>query len=135
MSGALDSNLRLTKCPYCVDVSAGVLRPITQCCDDCDKDLSSAPTTGVISRQVFDLPPVALLTTEHHAMRRRCECGSETTGAFPPEATAPARYGPRLRAYVCYLVTRQHIPVATVAELLCAFGDNPDRITSEVKFA
>ena len=37
---------------------------------------------------------------------------------FPPEATAPACYGPALRAYMCYLVTRQHIPVARVAELL-----------------
>lgn len=87
-------------------------------CEGCGKDLCGAEVTGTIRRQVFDLPPVALFCTEHQAERRRCSCGTETTGAFPPEATAPACYGPALRAYVCYLVTRQHIPIARVAELL-----------------
>ena len=87
-------------------------------CDKCGKDLSDAEVSGVIRRQVFDLPPVALFCTEHQAQRRRCSCGAETTGTFPAEATAPACYGPALRAYVCYLVTRQHIPVARVAEQL-----------------
>jgi len=87
-------------------------------CDKCGKDLSDAEVSGVIRRQVFDLPPVALFCTEHQAERRRCSCGAETTGIFPADATAPACYGPALRAYVCYLVTRQHIPVARVAEQL-----------------
>ena len=87
-------------------------------CDRCGSDLSDAEVTGRIVRQVFDLPPAALFCTEHQAERKRCRCGAETTGAFPSEASAPACYGPALRAYVCYLVTRQHIPVARVAELL-----------------
>ncbi len=87
-------------------------------CDRCGSDLGDAEVTGSIVRQVFDLPPVALFCTEHRAERRRCSCGAETTGVFPSEATAPCCYGPALRAYVCYLVTRQHIPVARVAELL-----------------
>lgn len=87
-------------------------------CGGCGKGLGDADVTGTIRRQVFDLPPVALFCTEHQAQHRRCSCGATTTGAFPPEATAPACYGPALRAYVCYLVTRQHIPIARVAELL-----------------
>jgi transposase len=87
-------------------------------CGNCGDDLSDAEVTGRIVRQVFDLPPVALFCTEHQAERRRCRCGAETTGTFPSEASAPSCYGPALRAYVCYLVTRQHIPVARVAELL-----------------
>ena len=87
-------------------------------CERCGSDLSDAEVTGTIRRQVFDLPPVALFCTEHQAEKKRCRCGAETTGKFPSEATAPACYGPALRAYVCYLVTRQHIPVARVAELL-----------------
>lgn len=87
-------------------------------CGACGLDLDDAPVVGSARRQVFDLPPVALFCTEHCAERRRCACGSETTATFPAEATAPACYGPALRAYVCYLVTRQHIPIARVAELL-----------------
>ncbi len=87
-------------------------------CGRCGQGLGEAEVTKVIRRQVFDLPPVALFCTEHQAERRRCACGAETTGEFPKEATAPTCYGPALRAYVCYLVTRQHIPIARVAELL-----------------
>ena len=91
-------------------------RPST--CASCGSDLSDAEVTATMHRQVFDLPPVALFCTEHRAERRRCRCGTETTGTFPPEATAFTCYGPALRAYVCYLVTRQHLPIARVAELL-----------------
>jgi len=87
-------------------------------CEKCGADLFDAEVSGIIARQVFELPRVALFCTEFQAERRRCSCGAETTGTFPAEATAPACYGPALRAYVCYLVTRQHIPVARVAELL-----------------
>jgi len=87
-------------------------------CEKCSADLSDTEVSGIITRQVFDLPPVALFCTEHRAERKRCRCGAETTGTFPNEATAPACYGPALRAYVCYLVTRQHIPIARVAEQL-----------------
>jgi transposase len=87
-------------------------------CASCGEDLSDAAVSGIITRQVFDLPPVALFCTEHQVQRRRCACGAESTGTFPNEATAPACYGPALRAYVCYLVTRQHIPIARVAELV-----------------
>lgn len=87
-------------------------------CAGCGDDLSDAEVAATIRRQVFDLPPVALFCTEHQAQRRRCRCGTITTATFAPEATAPACYGPALRAYVCYLVTRQHLPVARVAELL-----------------
>jgi len=87
-------------------------------CAGCGSDLADTAVVGMVRRQVFDLPPVALLCTEHQGERRRCGCGTETTAAFPADATAPACYGPALRAYVCYLVTRQHIPIARVAELL-----------------
>lgn len=99
------------------DPDATMVHPPSSC-DCCGSDLSDAEVTGRVVRQVFDLPPVALFCTEHQAERRRCRCGAETTGVFPSEASAPACYGPALRAYVCYLVTRQHIPVARVAELL-----------------
>jgi transposase len=87
-------------------------------CEGCGDDLRCAPVTGDVRRQVFDLPPVEVATVEHRAQRKRCHCGHETTAAFPPEATGPTCYGPNLRALVCYLVVRQHIPIKRVAELL-----------------
>lgn len=42
---------------------------------------------------MFDLPAEPRKVTEHAAERRRCECGWETTAAFPADATAPACLG------------------------------------------
>jgi transposase len=87
-------------------------------CNNCGSDLSHAPVSGTVARQVFDLPPRAVVVTEHRGERRTCACGTTTTAAFPAEAIGPACYGPVLRAHVCYLVVRQHIPIKRVAELL-----------------
>ncbi len=87
-------------------------------CHHCGDDLCDAEVIETITRQVFELPSMALHCTEHQAQRKRCHCGTATTAGFPSDATAPACYGPALRAYVCYLVTRQHLPIARVAELL-----------------
>jgi transposase len=87
-------------------------------CSSCGGDLAAAPVSDVVRRQVFDLPPITLVSTEHVVERRRCQCGTETAAEFPAEATAPACYGPDLRAHVDYFAVRQHIPVARVAELL-----------------
>ncbi len=87
-------------------------------CDRCGEGLTDAAVTGEVRRQVFDLAPVHATVTEHRCERRRCGCGTETTAAFPAEATGPVCYGPNLRALVCYLVVRQHIPINRVAELM-----------------
>jgi len=87
-------------------------------CRGCGADLSGAPVVGVESRQVFDLPERRAEVTDHRAERRRCSCGCVTAAAFPPEATAPACWGPRARAAAVYLMVRHHVPVARVAEVL-----------------
>ena len=44
------------------------------------------------------------------------EC--ETTAAFPEDARSPVSYGPRARAIVTYLLSRQHIPNRRVVEAM-----------------
>jgi len=80
--------------------------------------LDDAAVVGELTRQVFDLPPVEAVVTEHCAQRRRCGYGTDTAAAFAAEATAATCDGPDLRALVCYLVVRQHIPIARVGELM-----------------
>ena len=70
-------------------------------CGGCGADLADAPVVGVEARQVFDLPPLRLLATEHRAERRRCACGTTTAGRFPEHVRAAACYGPGVRALVC----------------------------------
>jgi transposase len=87
-------------------------------CEGCDGDLAGAPVVGTASRQVFDIPPLRLRVTEHRVARRRCGCGHVTAAAFPDEATAPACYGPGVRALIVYLAVAQHLPVDRTARLL-----------------
>jgi transposase/uncharacterized coiled-coil protein SlyX len=87
-------------------------------CGGCGADLAGASVVGVEARQVFDLPPLRLLATEHRAQRRRCACGTTTQAAFPDHVRAAACYGPGVRALVCYLCVHQHLPVDRTAQLL-----------------
>lgn len=102
-----------------------VLTHTPAACEGCGADLADAPTAGVETRQVFDLPEPGLVCTEHRAQRRRCSCGETTTARFPSQATAPACYGPRVRANGLYLLARQHIPFERAAEAMAdLFGVN-----------
>jgi hypothetical protein len=49
---------------------------------------------GEVRRQVLDIPKVQVTVIDHIAERRRCVCGHETLGEFPPAAKAPVCWGP-----------------------------------------
>lgn len=86
-------------------------------CRSCGADLKDADLVGVERRQVFDLPDISLRVTEHSVERRRCTCGAETKAEFPAHVTAPACYGPKLRALAVYLAVYQHLPYDRMAKL------------------
>jgi len=87
-------------------------------CRGCERALDDAEVVGTSARQVFDVPDPSVVVTEHRAERRRCACGCETTAAFPPEATAPACYGPSIKAHALYLLCAQHLPRERCAQAL-----------------
>ncbi len=91
-------------------------RPAT--CQRCGGDLTVAPVVATEARQVFDLPATRLRVVEHRAEHRQCGCGQATQAAFPAQATAPACYGPGMRALGVYLLVSQHLPVERAAGLL-----------------
>lgn len=85
-------------------------------CDDCGASLINVDADGVEKRQVFDLPPLNLIVTEHQAEQKTCACGCITTAAFPPEATAPVQYGPWVQSLVVYLSVYQFLPYGRLKE-------------------
>jgi transposase len=87
-------------------------------CERCGGELACAVVVGAWARQVFDLPVLRLLVTEHRAERRRCGCGAVTAAAFPDGVDASACYGPGVRAAVVYLHGQQHLPVERTAQAL-----------------
>jgi transposase len=86
-------------------------------CGSCGAGLAGATVVDVERRQVFDVPEIVFVVTEHVAERRRCACGCETKASFPAAATAPAAYGPGVRALAAYLTVHQHLPLDRTAQL------------------
>ena len=92
-------------------------------CGSCGDDLETAPVVGEQPRQVFDLPPIRLMVTEHRVQQRVCGCGAVTNGVFPAAASGPTCYGPQIAALGTYLLGRQHLPVERAAETMAdCFG-------------
>ncbi|MHB1850129.1 MAG: IS66 family transposase [Acidimicrobiales bacterium] len=85
-------------------------------CPDCGADLATAEVVSEEVRQVFEVE-IRRHVTEHHLEHRRCACGCEVAAEAPREATAPACYGPGIRALACYLAVFQHLPYDRMAQL------------------
>ena len=88
-------------------------------CPGCGSVLDEAEVVASDSRQLFDLPAVRLLVTEHRRETRRCpRCGTEARGEFPAGVRAPTQYGPRVLARSTYFNLYQLLPAARTAEAL-----------------
>jgi transposase len=94
---------------------------VTGRCDGCGGGLAWALLGWVTARrQVFDLPEVRVRVVEHRLVSCRCPgCGTVSAAAGPAGVCAPVQYGSGVAAVVVYLLVRQHLPVARVAEV-CA---------------
>lgn len=94
------------------------IHPVHQC-QGCGQSLASVPVASVLSRQVFDLPPIELVVVEHQAQEKTCpHCGTFNQGEFPAEVTTVVQYGPRLKAAMMYLMEGQLLPAQRSCEVI-----------------
>ena len=68
-------------------------------------------------RQVAELPPIAVVVTEHRSHRLRCPCCKRRTAAEFPAELAGSAFGPRLQAAVVTLTARNRISRRDMSEL------------------
>ena len=102
-----------------------VVEHLPEACHHCRSPLPSQPQPGDPEptwHQVIDLPPSVLTVTEHRGIARTCPACSEVTRASIPEAIAAHVAGPRLTAFLSYLVGRHHASRRGVGELVEALG-------------
>lgn len=89
-------------------------------CACCEYDLREVEACVTLRRQVVDIPSPELLVQEHRAEQKQCpRCQHITQASFPPSATAPIQYGPRIGAVAVYLSQQQLLPLQRSCEVLC----------------
>jgi transposase len=95
-------------------------------CACCGLDLTLLCGEEDERRQVFDLPPLRLLVTEHRTRRKVCpDCGHTNQATFPPEVSQPVQYGARVKALGVYLASYQLLPYGRIASLFADLFDAP----------
>lgn len=86
-------------------------------CNACGLDLCGRPEVLVGKRQLIDLPPIKLITTEQQVYKRTCSCGHTSEGSFSNNANAPVGYGENIEALVAYFHARHYLPVGRMKEV------------------
>jgi len=87
-------------------------------CKHCHASLGSKEPDDYEKRQVFDIPPIKIVVTEHRAEIKTCDlCGLQTKAEFPPTVTQPTQYGNDVKALACYFNTYQLIPLERTCEI------------------
>jgi transposase len=88
-----------------------------QRCSGCQASLEEVAIEQVEKRQVYELPALRLIVTEHQAEVKRClNCGRTTQAEFPEGVTQLAQYGPGFKTLLTYLNQKHFIPLERVHE-------------------
>jgi transposase len=88
-------------------------------CSGCGASLAEVPVEAWLKRQVIDILPIEKRVTEHQAEIKCCpNCGSQSLGSFPNEASNRVQYGPRLKGMMVYLMEAQLLPSARTCDVL-----------------
>jgi hypothetical protein len=89
-------------------------------CGGCGHEFAEServPSRRPGRHQVSELPPVAVVLTEHRSHRLRCpECKAKTKGA-PPRELAGSAFGPDLQAAIVTMTARNRISRRDMSEL------------------
>jgi transposase len=96
------------------------LRPVS--CGHCAKKLDTRCETVLYdTRQVFDIPPIQLQTTEYRRIACTCtSCGGSTILAYPHGVNSEVQYGPRFRAFITLLNQECNVPVQKIRAISSA---------------
>jgi len=87
-------------------------------CSSCHGSLEEIEAAGIEKRQVFDIPPMLVIVTEHVAETKICPCcGKKNKGEFPQGINAPVQYGDRVKALAAYFLHQHLIPFERVSQI------------------
>jgi transposase len=86
-------------------------------CEECGHTLEHTEIEAYERRQVFDIPPVNLIVTEHRSHIKTCpHCGRLNKADFPESVKYPVQYGPNILASAVYCKNHHFIPYERISE-------------------
>jgi transposase len=95
-----------------------IMRYPVEACQGCGHDLNPQAPDSVERRQVFDLPPLDPVVTEHQGDVKVCpRCGRENRATFPKNVTQVTQYGSGVNALAIYCTQWQLLPLDRTASL------------------
>jgi len=101
-----------------VNDPAEVIEHSLSCCEECGCTLESIEVEAYERRQIFDIPPINLIVTEHKSQIKTCpHCGKLNKAAFPESVKYSVQYGPNISASAIYFKNYQFIPYDRICEL------------------
>ena len=92
-------------------------------CEQCGYNLAGVVAAGDapkgFPRQVFDLPPLQMVVTEHRVEEVICpHCQTHNQAAFPAAVSKAVQYGPQVKALSVYLHQHHLLPFARLTQVL-----------------
>ncbi len=87
-------------------------------CACCQKSLRRQKADSIECRQVYDLPPLELIITEHQAEVKLCSCGHVNRAGFPPGVNHYVQYGPNIKSLLVYMQDYQLLPYERTKEFV-----------------
>ena len=87
-------------------------------CSECQTSLEGVVPIAINKRQVFDIPPISVIVTEHQAETKLCPCcRTKNRAEFPKGVNAHTQYGERVKAVAAYFSHHHLIPFDRVSQL------------------
>jgi transposase len=90
-------------------------------CNGCGDSLAKVAAQDFERRQVFDIPPIEIIVTEHQCEIKGCpNCGLQNKGIFPEHVNQPVQYGNVIQSLAVYFTQGQLLPYQRTSEIFKA---------------
>ena len=87
-------------------------------CPVCKHSMEDIKPLRTERRQVFDIPPISIIVTEHQSQEKVCpHCQAKSSAQFPDNVVNFTQYGTRIKAYASYLMNYQLLPFDRTAKV------------------
>jgi transposase len=95
-----------------------IVTHIVSQCACCGKNISCVNANDYERRQVYDIPPIQMIVTEHLSEIKNCpKCNTVNKATFPEGVNQPVQYGTRVQTFAAYFTQQQLLPYARTTQI------------------